>query len=45
MVFPVVLGSGRRLFSDAERATSLRLVESKSVGDGVLILRYHPAAR
>ncbi|HKF78924.1 MAG TPA: dihydrofolate reductase family protein [Candidatus Dormibacteraeota bacterium] len=45
MVFPVVLGSGRRLFSDAERATSLRLVESRSVGDGVLILRYHPTAQ
>lgn len=45
MVFPVVLGSGKRLFSDADRATSLRLVESKTVGDGVLILRYHPAAR
>ena len=44
MVFPVVLGSGKRLFGDAgEDKKSLRLVDSKVVGDGVAILTYEPA--
>jgi dihydrofolate reductase len=43
MVFPVVLGSGRRLFGDS-RKKKLRLVDSKVVGDGVVILVYQPAA-
>jgi dihydrofolate reductase len=43
MVFPVVLGSGKRLFADtSEKKTPLRLVESKLVGDGVMILIYEP---
>ena len=41
MVFPTVLGSGKRLFGDGGR-TDLELVESKVVGDGVLILVYRP---
>jgi dihydrofolate reductase len=44
MVFPVVLGSGRRLFSDGAPRTTLRLVDSTPVGpDGVLVLTYRPA--
>ena len=44
MVFPVVLGSGKRLFADtSEKKTPLRLTESKVVGDGVTILVYEPA--
>lgn len=44
MVFPVVLGSGKRLFGDGSAKTTLRLVEQKPVGpDGVLILTYAPA--
>ena len=44
MVFPVVLGSGKRLFDDrSDKKTSLRLVDSKVVGDGVSILIYEPA--
>jgi len=39
MVFPVVLGSGKRLFGTSAKKP-LRLVESKVVGDGVAILRY-----
>jgi dihydrofolate reductase len=46
MVFPVVLGSGKRLFADSsEKKTPLRLVESKAVGDGVMILVYGPSAK
>ncbi len=44
MVFPVVLGSGKRLFADGTAHTTLRLVDSKPVGpDGVIILTYQPA--
>jgi dihydrofolate reductase len=43
MVFPVVLGSGKRLFDGLSDKKPLRLVESKVVGDGVAILIYEPA--
>jgi dihydrofolate reductase len=43
MVFPVVLGSGKRLFGDTSDKKRLRLVDSKMVGDGVAILIYEPA--
>jgi dihydrofolate reductase len=45
MVFPTVLGSGRRLFGDSDRPTDLRLTDSMAVGDGVLVLTYEPANR
>jgi dihydrofolate reductase len=43
MVFPVVLGSGKRLFGETSDKQTLRLVDSKTVGDGVTILTYTPA--
>jgi dihydrofolate reductase len=42
MVFPVVLGSGRRLFGETSDKKRLKLVESRTVGDGVAILIYRP---
>jgi dihydrofolate reductase len=42
MVFPLVLGSGKRLFGDGDKKT-LGLAESRTVGEGVLILIYRPA--
>jgi dihydrofolate reductase len=42
MVFPVVLGSGKRLFGDMSDKRRLRLAGSQTVGDGVLILTYVP---
>jgi dihydrofolate reductase len=42
MVFPVVLGSGKRLFGETSDKKRLRLVDSKTVGDGVAILTYAP---
>jgi dihydrofolate reductase len=42
MVFPVVLGSGKRLFGETDDKKPLRLVDSKMVGDGVAILVYQP---
>ncbi|MFL5946813.1 MAG: dihydrofolate reductase family protein [Gaiellaceae bacterium] len=40
MVFPVILGSGKRLFGETTDKKSLRLADSKVVGDGVAILTY-----
>ena len=40
MVFPVVLGTGRRLFGETSDRRRLRLTDSKTVGDGVVILTY-----
>jgi dihydrofolate reductase len=40
MVFPVVLGSGRRLFGEADEKLTLTLASSQVVGDGVVILTY-----
>src|SRR6266404_2958089 len=40
MVFPVVLGSGKRLFGDTTDKKRLELVDTKTVGDGALILTY-----
>ena len=44
MVFPVLLGSGKRLFGDMNDKKRLRLVDSKTVGDGIAILTYELAA-
>ena len=44
MVYPIVLGSGKRLFGDGVVRTKLRLVDYKTVGpDRILILTYEPA--
>ena len=43
MVFPVVLGAGKRLFGETSEKRPLRLADSKVVGDGVAILTYVPA--
>jgi len=43
MVFPVLLGTGKRLFGETSEKQSLRLTSSQTVGDGVSILVYQPA--
>jgi dihydrofolate reductase len=40
MVFPVVLGAGKRLFGETSDKKTLKLIESQPVGDGVVILVY-----
>ncbi|HTE62932.1 MAG TPA: dihydrofolate reductase family protein, partial [Solirubrobacteraceae bacterium] len=42
MVFPVVLGSGKRLFGETSDKKRLRLTDSQTVGDGVSILVFKP---
>jgi dihydrofolate reductase len=43
MVYPVLLGRGKRLFADGEKKR-LRLVDSRVVGDGVVIMTYGRAS-
>ena len=43
MVFPVILGSGKRLFGETSAMKPLHLVDSKTVGDGIAIQIYRPA--
>jgi dihydrofolate reductase len=42
MVFPVLLGAGKRLFPEGEAKRPLTLTEGKTVGDGISLLRYEP---
>jgi dihydrofolate reductase len=42
-VHPVVLGSGKRLFSEGFEKTTLKLVDTEPLSSGVVILTYRPA--
>ncbi len=42
MVYPIVLGTGKRLFAETSDKKRMRLTESKTVGDGITILIYEP---
>jgi dihydrofolate reductase len=43
MVFPIVVGSGKRLFEDDIETTVLELVDTKTFGSDVVVLSYRPA--
>jgi dihydrofolate reductase len=43
MIFPVVLGTGKRLFGETSDRKTMRLADSKSVGEGIAILVYQTA--
>jgi dihydrofolate reductase len=45
MVYPVILGSGKRLFGDTTDKKNLNLAQSKTVGDGVVILIFKAAGK
>ncbi len=45
MLFPVILGSGKRLFGETNDPKSFRLVESSVVGEGIFILIYRPRGK
>ena len=40
VVFPVVLGAGERLFGETTRRKPMRLVDAKTIGDGLAFLTY-----
>jgi dihydrofolate reductase len=44
-IHPLVLGKGRRLFSDGSPLTNFSLVDSVTTGTGVIIATYRPASR
>jgi dihydrofolate reductase len=43
-IHPLLLGAGRRLFSEDGSHTALKLVDSKTTSTGVIIATYLPAA-
>src|SRR6266542_1397182 len=43
LIHPLVLGSGRRLFTDGGASAALRLVDTKTTTTGVVIVTYRPA--
>ena len=43
LIHPLILGTGRRLFTDGCASASLRLVSSKTTEKGVVIATYQPA--
>ncbi|MFU1793130.1 dihydrofolate reductase family protein [Paenibacillus azoreducens] len=42
MVFPIVVGSGKRLFRDHNESKVLKHVETQTFGSGVAVLTYQP---
>ena len=44
-ITPVVVGTGRRLFSEGSPPAAFRLVESTATSTGVIITRYQTASR
>jgi dihydrofolate reductase len=42
MIYPVVLGAGERLFGETSDKKPMRLVDTRTVGDGVAFLTYEP---
>jgi class 3 adenylate cyclase len=42
LVYPVILGSGKRLFTDRIDTHNLRLIGSRTFGSGVVLLTYAP---
>ena len=43
LIFPVHLGSGKKLFRDGAKAAALRLTNCTTTGTGVVIATYEPA--
>ena len=42
VLFPVVLGAGERLFGQTSNKKTMRLVASRTIGDGLAFLTYQP---
>jgi len=40
MIFPVVLGTGKRVFGEYSDKKTMRLADSKTVGEGIVVLVY-----
>ena len=44
MIYPITLGSGKRLFADGTIPTKFKVTESKVTSEGVIIVNYEPAS-
>lgn len=42
MIYPVVLGTGQRLFGESSDKLPMRLVDTRSIGDDIALLTYEP---
>jgi dihydrofolate reductase len=42
MVYPIVVGAGKRLFGETSGTKTLKLADTKTVSDGITILTYEP---
>ncbi|MDQ4038435.1 MAG: dihydrofolate reductase family protein [Actinomycetota bacterium] len=45
LVIPVLVGRGQRLFQDADEPMALTLIDSQTLGTGVLSVTYQPTTR
>ena len=45
LVYPVIVGAGKRLFGGTAHTRNLRLVETRTFDDGIHLLVYRPAGR
>lgn len=45
MIHPLILGSGKRLFSEGTEKCKLTLVETRAFKSGIVVLHYHPDRR
>ena len=43
MMYPVILGSGKRLYPEMDKTAALKLVDAKVAGAGIVMLTYQPA--
>ena len=44
MIFPTILGAGKRLFGETSDAAALRLVDAKPAGESFIFM-YEPSAK
>jgi dihydrofolate reductase len=42
MTYPFVLGAGERLFGETSEKKPMRLVDARTIGDGLALLTYRP---
>ena len=45
LVYPVIVGLGKRIFQDGLDKTALNLIESRAFSSGVVLLRYEPGRK
>ncbi len=43
MIFPVLVGGGRRLFPETSDKTVLTLADTQAFASGVIVHTYHPS--